>query len=166
MLDSAKFVAPNLINTLNPGVRLPLVQDQSSALQFQGTFGIFRTWVPSRFGGVLEVGCNQSGAQVAVEFQGNPVVDAAGNPVPKGSTVKCTIPSGHFGWFDIAVSGVSGTYSMWALFSEIGVARDGADPLIPWNFWYFPYARSRAEFTAWGSSTLQPCTKYETAFGK
>ncbi len=166
MLDSAKFVAPNLINTLNPGVRLPLVQDQSSALQFQGTFGIFRTWVPSRFGGVLEVGCNQSGAQVAVEFQGNPVVDAAGNPVPKGATVKCTIPSGQFGWFDIAVSGVSGTYSMWALFSEIGVARDGADPLIPWNFWYFPYARSRAEFTAWGSSTLQPCTKYETAFGK
>lgn len=171
MLDAAEIdVAPNLLNTLNPAVRLPLVKDQSSALQFQGNFGVFRTYVPSRFGGVLEVGCNSTGAQVVVAYQGNPVVDAAGKAVPKGATVKATIPSGQFGWFDIAVSGVSGTYSMWALFSEIGIARDGssdsADPLIPWNFWYFPFAKSRADFTAWGSSKLQPCTKYETAFGK
>lgn len=51
MLDAAEIdVAPNLVNTLNPAVRLPLVQDQASQLPFEGTFGIFRTWVPSRFG--------------------------------------------------------------------------------------------------------------------
>src|SRR5579884_3944640 len=166
MFDVEVRVAPNLVNTLNPAVRLPLLENQGSALSFQGTFGVFRTWVPSRFGGVLEVGCDQPGAQVVVTFQNNPVVDGGGNPVPKGPTVKCTIPAGQFGWFDIAVGKVSGTYRMWAMFSEIGLARDGADPLIPWNFWYFPYAKSQAQFTAWGSSGLKPCTKYEQAFGK
>ena len=159
-------VAPNLINTLNPAVRLPLLESRAVGLTFEGTFGVFRTWVPSRFGGELEVGCDKPGAEVVVTFQDNPVVDAAGAPVPKGSTVKCTVPAGQFGWHDIAVGKVSGSYRMWATFSEIGIAREGADPLIPWNFWYFPYARSQAEFTAWGSSGLHPCTKYETAFGR
>lgn len=71
----------------------------------------------------------------------------------------------------VLVGNVSGAYKMWALFWEIGVAReannDTSEPLIPWNFWYFPYGGPgvNPDFTAWGSSKLQPCQRYEKAFG-
>jgi len=60
---------------------------------------------------------------------------------------------------------------MWATFSEIGIAReadrDTADPLIPWNFWYFPYGGTGVDpkFTAWGGTVLQPCQRYERDSG-
>src|SRR5579871_3228013 len=103
MFDADEIdVAPNLLNTLNPTVRLPLLEDMTKALPFEGTFGVFRTWIPSRFGGVLEVGCDQAGAQIVVTYQKNPTVDAAGNPVPKAAKVTCTVSPGQFGWFEIA----------------------------------------------------------------
>ena len=40
-------VAPNPINNLNPTTRLPLLEDDSLALSFEGTSGMFRTSVPS-----------------------------------------------------------------------------------------------------------------------
>jgi hypothetical protein len=171
MFDCGEIrVAPNLINTLNPTTRLPLVEDESLALSFEGTIGMFRTWVPSRFGGILEIGCDQPGAKIAVAYKKSPAVDDAGNPVAKSSRVVCTVAPGQFGWWEIAVDKVSGTYRMWALFKEVGIARDGSsdddDPLIPWNFWYFPYAQSMQTLSAWGSADLQPCQKYETAFSK
>ena len=65
MFDCGEIrVAPNLINTLNPTTRLPLLEDESLALSFEGTIGMFRTWVPSRFGGTLEIGCDQPGAKL------------------------------------------------------------------------------------------------------
>jgi hypothetical protein len=38
--------------------------------------------------------------------------------------------------------------------------------MIPWNFWYYPFADSEKELTAWGSKVLQPIQKYEKAFGR
>ena len=171
MFDCGEIrVAPNLINTLNPTTRLPLLEDESLALSFEGTIGMFRTWVPSRFGGTLEIGCDQPGAKIAVAYKKSPAVDDAGNPVAKSSRVVCTVAPGQFGWWEIAVDKVAGTYRMWALFKEVGIARDGSsdddDPLIPWNFCIFPTPKACKLFRLGAARICSRVKKYETAFSK
>lgn len=170
--------------------RLPLMEDPSKALTFSivtisialpgserkthALSGWFEIYVPSRYGGVLEVGCSEPAADVSLIRRGatTPLKDLAGNPLQPADRVAYPVRPGEFGWFDVSVGKLpqSGTYRMWATFREIGLARedntDDAEPLIPWNFWYFPYGGARREQTAWGSATLQPLQKYEQAFGK
>lgn len=64
------------------------------------------------------------------------------------------------------VSAPSGAYSIYATFDEIGFSRgkDGT-PLMPWNFWYFPYSHA-ADGSLWREKAVQPLAKYEAAFGK
>lgn len=51
------------------------------------------------------------------------------------------------------------------MFEELGFAREAdGNPLIPWNFWYWPVGNVMKERTAWGSSFLSPLSKYERAF--
>jgi hypothetical protein len=162
------LLAPNLLNSLSFIRRLPLVEDSTKTVSFSG-FGIYMIWVPSRFGGVLEVGCKQATAKIDLTHNGAAVKDPAGNTPPQASKVTCQVSPGEFGWYFATVS-IIGTLDMWATFVETGLSREqndeNANPLIPWNFWYFPNANSMKELTAWGSSHLKPCQKYESAFGK
>jgi hypothetical protein len=165
-------VAPNLLNSIGLFRRLPLVDNEADGLGFTG-LGLFIVYVPSSNGGILEVGCNKTGAKVivrAADAVGTALQDRAGKEIPAGRQFVYHIPPGDFGWY-IAAAGSTGTsYVMWATFTEVGLAReadnDDSDPLVPWNFWYFPNADSKKPFTAWGSPTLKPCQKYEAAFGK
>jgi len=168
---SALRVAPNLLNSVGPWRRLPLVETEDDALPFEG-LGLFRTYVPSNLGGLLEIACDQPESQVTVSYPkpGDVLKDLADKPIAPAQRFVYPVRLGEHGWFYSAVGKVKGSYNVWARFWEIGLAReaedDNAEPLIPWNFWYWPNAASRKEVTAWGSSVLQPCQKYEAAFGR
>src|SRR5262249_25019691 len=147
-------VAPNLLNSVGLWRRLPLVEAASDALSFEGP-GLFRTWIPSNLGGLMEVACDQEDAQVTVSHPkpSDVVKDLAGKPIPpKKKSFLYPVRLGEHGWFYIAVGKTSGAYTMRARFWEIGLARDAdnddSDPLIPWNFWYWPNAASMQESTA------------------
>ena len=165
------YVASNLTNSIGLFRRLPLLENESSALAVTG-LGFFITYVPSKYGGILEVGCSDAKAKVLVRYKdpnGSPLKDLDNKEISAAQRFVYPVRPGEHGWYFIFVGNVSGTYRVWATFKEVGLAREGNsdndDPLIPWNFWYFPNAASMKEKTAWGSSTLQPCQKYE-AFGK
>jgi hypothetical protein len=164
-------VAPNLLNSIGPWRRLPLLEDEKDPLAFEG-LGMFRTYIPSNLGGVLEVGCNQDKAKIIINHPkpGDNLKNFVGQPIPPAKRVFYPVKIGQHGWFYIAIGNVSGVYQVWARFYEVAVARESedetADPLVPWNFWYWPNAASRKELTAWGSDVLQPCQKYEAAFGR
>ena len=98
MFDCGEIrVASNLINTLNPTTRLPLLEDESLALPFEGNIGMFRTWVPSRFGGTLEIGCDQPEAKIAVAYKKSPAVDRRGAAAQKDDELASPHfdPRGH-----------------------------------------------------------------------
>jgi len=165
------LVAPNSPNNLSFVRRLPLVEPGAPGISCEGP-GLFTVWVPSKLGGVLEVAASVP-AEVVVRHPKptSPALkDLAGAEIPRGHRFVYPVRPGEFGWFHVLVGKTTGPYSMNASFTEVGLAReansDDAEPLVPWNFWYFPNAASRKEKTAWGSSTLQPCQKYERAFGK
>ena len=146
------------------------MENPSKSVSFSGNQNVFKIWVPARFGGLLQVGCKQSGSKIKLTHSGADVKDITGKTPTIDSFVNAEIPPGQFGWFTAAVSANSNVLDMWARFFETGLSREqaneNADPLIPWNFWYFPFTDTYPEKTAWGSSTLQPCQKYERAFGK
>lgn len=164
-------VAPNLTNTLALIERLPLLESAADALTFSTPTLMFVVYIPSKMGGVLKVGCTKPSARVVVEsLDGKPIPDLDGKTILPAQTFVCPIRPGEYQWFMVFVGSVSGSYNMWATFSEIGIAReadnDSSDPLIPWNFWYFPYGGPgvNPQFTAWASTLLQPCQKYERDF--
>lgn len=166
-------LAPNLTNSLAPWRRLPLVESPEHALPFEG-LGQFVVYVPARNGGILEVGCDQPDAKVVVRHprpDSPSLEDLAGVAIPKANKFVYPVRPDQFQWFYVFVGNVTGVYNVWATFTEVGVARvqeanDDSDPLIPWNFWYFPNAASRRDVSAWGSDKIQPCQKYERAFGR
>jgi len=48
----------------------------------------------------------------------------------------------------------------------MGFARgDHFMPLVPWNFWYYPFSASLPDKTAYASPYVDPLGKYEQAFG-
>jgi hypothetical protein len=164
-------VAPNLTNTLALIERLPLLESPADALTFSTPTLMFVVYIPSKMGGVLRVGCTKPGARVVVEtIDGKSITDLDGKAIAPSQTFVCPIPVNQYQWFMVLVGKVSGSYGMWATFAEIGTAReadnDSSDPLIPWNFWYFPYGGPgvNPDFTAWGSALLRPCQKYESDF--
>jgi hypothetical protein len=175
VFDPTMNVAANLLNSRSALVmRLPLTEDDTGGVNLatvapNGTL-LLKTWVPAKNGGVLEVGCDRPGTRVAL-FHPKPAdraVDPNGAPLAPARRLKHFVKRGEFGWFYIGASPVNGTTRFFATFTEIGLAResesDDSDPLIPWNFWYYPYAVSRQDVSAWGSATLTPCQKYEAAF--
>jgi hypothetical protein len=166
------FLAPNLTNSIGLFRRLPLLESESNALAFTG-LGFFITYVPSKYGGILEAGCSDANAKVIVRYKdpnGSPLKDLNDKEISPAKRFVYPVRPGEYGWYFIFIGNVSGTYKVWATFKEVGLAREGNsdndDPLIPWNFWFFPNDSSQIEKTAWGSSTLKPCQKYESAFTK
>lgn len=203
-------VAPNLTNTLALIERLPLLDKPANAITYSTPTLMFVVYIPSKMGGVLQVGCTKAGAKVVVEtMDGNSIANLDGRLIAPAQMFECPIRPGQYQWFTVLVGNVSGSYGMWAKFFEIGIAReadsDTSDPLIPWNFWYFPNANKTSETerllkeyrkayrkarledrdalrkayreayrephrlacdrTAWAGQALQPCQKYEKAFG-
>ena len=51
-------------------------------------------------------------------------------------------------------------YAIRADYTEIAFAWEASGrPLVPWNFWYFPFAPKDPELSAWAGSELQPLAK-------
>src|SRR6266404_3193241 len=93
-------VAPNLLNSVGPWRRLPLVQDETDGLSFEG-LGLFRTYVPSNLGGVLIVDCDQPDSKVTVSHPkpGDQLKDLAGKPIPPADQFYYEVRLGEHGWF-------------------------------------------------------------------
>jgi hypothetical protein len=159
-------LAANLSNKLDVLHALPLMESAKKAQAFDNTLGVHAIFVPSDLGGRLTVGF---GSKHEAPDHVLGVLD------PHGTVHKPDV-SGHVridllrgkrghGVFFASVHAKSGKYSIFALFEEIGFARekDGSH-LIPWNFWYWPFADSKKPDTAWGSTYMFPLSHYEKAF--
>ena len=144
------------------------MEHPSNSVSFTGSQNVFKIWVPSRFGGLLQVGCKQVGSKIKLTHSGADVKDITGKTPTIDSLVNAEIPSGQFGWFTAAVSANSGVLDMWARFFENGLSREELTRMqihsSPGISGYFPFSDGAREKTAWGSKTLQPCQKYERAF--
>jgi hypothetical protein len=159
-------VAPNILNPFSVMHDLPLMESRKHAQLSLNGVGVHRIFVPSDLGGRLVVGFGKEpdpkgNAMVVFDTQGQPH-----EPNGRGE-VQFDIPKGKRG-DGVCLANVqapSKQYSIYALFDETGFAREkDGSPLIPWNFWFWPFAESQRESSAWGSSTLRPLQKYEKAF--
>lgn len=169
-------VAPNLTNTLGFWKRLPLVENSSSGMPHAGRVGMFRVYIPSNFGGILEIGTDDPKRKISIHYpkpDSDRVKDRADKEHTLDAMVKYHVPKGQHGWHYVYIGGPHATaYRVHAMFREVGLAGiekgKDADPLVPWNFWYFPYSdKANEKFTAWSTkSHLEPCQRYEKAFGK
>lgn len=161
------IVAPNRMNTLRfPFIRLPLMGLFDKAFPLESTLGLFEVYVPSRHGGRLTIGFGKEHKSDENILW----VDA-----PDGTRTRMTdkrpvrieiAPHARGdGIFRVYVSSPGGAFSIYAWFEEIGFARErSGEPLIPWNFWYFPFGHA-VPGNLWQDSLLQPLQRYEKAFG-
>jgi hypothetical protein len=162
-------VGPNIMNTIDVASRLPLMRAAKDAKRFTQKLGFHAVFVPSNLGGRLRVGFRGWDSEAAKKSLG--VVDPHGIVHKRDASgevrIDIKVRERGSGLFHIAVLDESMDYTIYALFDETGTARqaDGT-PLIPWNFWYFPFADARKDKSAWGGTTLQPLQKYERAFGE
>jgi hypothetical protein len=157
-------VAPNIVNTIDVAFRLPLMEKKADAREFATGFGLHHIYVPSNLGGRLTVGLRSPHSDDRLG-----VVSPDGTTHTRGPSgeIRIDIEARHrgHGVFSAGVLAPSGSYRIFATFEESGAAKDASgNHTIPWNFWYFPYARSEQELSAWGSSVFQPLQKYEKAF--
>lgn len=162
-------IGPNFLNTSDVSFRLPLMKQKEDAVHFTFGYGFHSVFVPSNLGGRLRIGFG--GPEFESKKKEIGVVDphAVLHRRDESGEVRIDIEPRmrKSGLFSIAVSDEDKDYHLYALFEESGTARqaDGS-PLIPWNFWYFPFGDSTKEKSAWAGTVLQPLQKYERAFGK
>lgn len=134
--------APNLIGQLHPPEeRLRLGRIHSA--RYPGTFvnggeALFWVWVPTKEGGELTIEV-EPGARARIR-----VMKAKGQVVAQtnGADLTYRVPRGEVGRLDVHV--LPAALDVRASFRRTVWSRDGAKPLVPWNFWYFPYR--------WGSA--------------
>ncbi len=162
-------VGPNIMNTVDVALRLPLMPSAKEAQRFEQKLGFHVVFVPSNLGGRLRIGFLGSKAKAAEKRLG--VVDPQGDLHTRDASgevrTDIEVRRRGSGLFQIAVLDESMDYRIYALFEETGTARQAdGKPLIPWNFWYFPFAHSTEAPSAWGGTELQPLQKYERAFGE
>ncbi len=160
-------VGPNIMNTIDVARRLPLVRSRSDAKHFTESPGFHALFLPTNLGGRLRIGFADTKQDAKKKRLG--VVDPHGNVHTRDESGEVRIDievlrRGN-GLFQIAVYDETQDYRLYAMFEESGTARQAdKKPLIPWNFWYFPFAASRKDESAWGGTELQPLQKYERAF--
>lgn len=159
-------LAANLSNKLDVLHVLPLMESAKKAQTFDNALGVHAIFVPSDLGGRLTVGF---GSKHKATDHALGVLDPHGvvhRPDVSGH-VRIDLARGKrgHGVFFASVHAKSGKYSIFALFEELGFARekDGSH-LIPWNFWYWPFAEVKKPDTAWGSTYMFPLSRYERAF--
>ncbi len=164
------LLAPNTLNSVAyPRGPLLLMNDESDAVVVAERFHQFTVFVPSDYGGRLTIGiraAERSDDQIII------VASADGHHAEVDAVKKIAIveiPEGRrgSGTFEVSVLAPSGHFAIYALFDESGHAREAnGDPLIPWNFWYFPFSNAEEpSLTAWDSQSYRPFQKYEEAFG-
>lgn len=141
--------------------------------RFEGNEVCLRVVVPTRAAGRLRIGFGipwlDTNATLRATMQG--VVREAHNELTPGA------PAPAFVEFDLAerdcpqgdclvwVSSPDGRFSIEANYTEQAFARTGdGEPVIPWNFWFFPFSKAQGEMTAWNSTVVDPMGKYEKAF--
>lgn len=168
------ILAANMVNTVDPAFVLRLTRPGTAARQFKSEWGIHWVYLPSDHGGQLTIGFGTAFANDDAKLKVNdPSGKALGfgkapkPPDDRGDPVSVAIPPGKrgSGWFTVIVHAPAGKYSLFAHFHERGVAREkDGSPLIPWNFWFFPFSNKDPEKTAYASEKLRPLHKYQKAF--
>jgi hypothetical protein len=161
-----KVLGTNIPNPFNLLHALPLMENAGKAQAFTNVLGVHALAIPSDLGGRLTVGF---GKKHEAHDHAMVVVDPDGKlhtPDVSGRVRIDFAPGKRGSGLCLAnVHAPSGQYSIFALFEEVGFARekDGSH-LIPWNFWYWPHAEAKKKDTAWGSTTFVPIPHYEQAF--
>lgn len=161
------ILAPNQLNSIDMIKPLLLTDSRGKATVFKSKIGLHRLVVPSDLGGRLtvEIGMQTPDPDIRIV-----VNDSSGNshfPPDRDLPVHIDLAPGARGGhtFMVFARAPSGRYALKATFTDFGVARDrDGSALIPWNFWFFPYAQDQKERSAWGGTALQPLQKYEKAF--
>ncbi len=163
MAEDSLAVAPNNTNTLaRPIRRIRLGMNEIDP----GGLTQWQIWIPSRGGGKLDI-THDAGSNLAfLTLAGDPVKSAAGK-------LSVTVPRDGHGWYFICSDGNAGTLTCTftqTAWSRVSADAD-ADPLIPYNFYYYPYdiqgsAHARvldtiARYTSWSGRQPQYCVDWE-----
>lgn len=162
------LLAPNLTNGIELLTALPLSKPEAKEREFDARFGLHRINVPSDQGGLLTVSLGMPASYPDPELVVNDPTGTSHHP-REGTlppVVYIDIPEGgRKNPYVAIVRAPGGRYTIKATYSQSAFARDhNGDPLIPWNFWFFPFGGDDREMTAWGSTRLRPLQKYERAF--
>lgn len=166
----ANVLAPNILNTIELTHTLPLVDDERRATRFELSVGVFRIVVPSNHGGTLRVGFHDPEPYAELSLV---VIDPHGarhfRHSLEATELAIRIKKGEAGSsvFYAVVQSPKRDFWIYAKYQESGWARDAlGKPLIPWNFWFFPFQReSRHGASAFKTEQWDPLGKYEKAFG-
>ncbi len=159
-------VAPNVLNTIRAARTLLLMENEDDAKVFETSLDWFEIYVPSDHGGRLRVGFGRRfhDDAHALVLEGSNGVTARTDSTTQEAHVDFEPGARGDGVCKVYVSAPLGKFSIYALFDEVGFARDtDGSPLIPWNFWYFPYSNKQKD-TAWGSDVMSPLRRYMEAF--
>lgn len=154
-------LAPNIVNTLGRPVPLRLVRGVDDVVTFERGMGAFEVYVPVRHGR-LEVNLllPHRGTRFTV-IAPDGTVHAPAREEDDTIWVYVTPKNWGGGRFRIVVIAPSGSFSLYATFSERGSA-----DVVPWNFWYFPFKRDfKPDSSVFNIDLWDPLNKYEYAFG-
>ena len=160
-------LVPNAKNRIYGAELFLLQRDEDFPKAFKRKVGALYVQVPSNLGGRLRVRLgNKDADDTELEVLG-PNGERARTKAKKGRTVFIDLAAGKRkdGICTINVKAPSGSFHVHAVFEEIGFARKkNGKPLIPWNFWFFPFG---AEYqpNAWDGTALRPLHKYAEATG-
>jgi len=121
--------------------------------------GLFKVYVPTRDGATLELKTT-AGVLEITGPNGAAVKDATGKVVEGGAKeLKVTLPDGAFGWYGVVVRD-SASYEVSAKLSISGHAREpNGQPIVPWNFYYFPFKDVQEQ------GANHPSAKWQKKFG-
>jgi len=160
-------VAPNVLNTLRASRLLLLMEHERNARVFESPMEILEIYVPSEHGGRLRVGFGAAFREAThgLVLEGSNGQTARADPKTGEAHIDFEPGKRGDGICRAYVAAPTGKFSIYALFDEIAFARDAdGTPLIPWNFWYFPYSHREPD-TAWAGKHAGPLQRYMEAFG-
>jgi hypothetical protein len=128
------FVRPNALQPLHVKIqRLRLGSEAYDTYRFasQGS-GYFALWIPTGCGGRLAVEMRKGESGTLSLWRDGAPLDKV-----NGSRIEHQIPMGTMGRIDVHVTPFDRPVR--ASFIAEAWPEDAGKPLIPWNFWFFPY---------------------------
>ena len=127
----------------------------------------FRLWVPTDTGGTLEIEYGSAAFEEGLE-SGTVDLRKPFRKIIQKAARKVTyeVKTGEYGEFFVIAAGKAGDYIQCS-FTQVSFSRDGTgdvdDPLIPWNFWYWPSADSPSNPDSVSAADVMK--RYGKAFG-
>ncbi len=139
------------------------------------TLSLVKLFNPTRTGGKLTLSLNKNVERISLHYKegwddSNFITRCiinggftAGTEKQNTDILEYTIPENQRGWYHICVRHKKDVLLSNTLVFEAAAMDDDNTPIIPWNFWEYPFKPSALGRKAW--DTDGPCEKFDAHFG-